>query len=191
MPGLPSILLPPPIQSRTGLRAGRRATCVMAEEGARGSIRPDQALPAASLAWLAMTPLQSPQPPGNQRECQTMLVSTSQTCLHRRALFKRLSGSQAGEGPVPRCPGTQAGHSALHWAPSGLPGRGSFPGTGKEGEPFTTAQDKPSSSYNIPFPPSCVQAHVPVPRGGSKPEPPFLSAGTSAGSRDSPTWETA
>lgn len=75
------------------LRDGLRMT----KEGARRSIRLDKALPVAALSgW--PTPLPSLPPSGKQYERQSTFVSTSHTCLHKRALFQHLSGSKLGRG---------------------------------------------------------------------------------------------
>lgn len=97
----------------------------MAEEGARGSI---------SLAWPATTPIPSPLPPGKQHKLRTVFVSTDLSA--QKGLVQALIWLQAGEGPVPCCPGTQAGRSAPHQAPL-------------EGETFL-AQVKRENFYRSP-----------------------------------------
>lgn len=100
---------------------------------------------------------------------------------HRRVQV--LIWLQAGEGLVLYCLGTQARHSSLCLAGE------TFLAQVKRETFYCSPQQ--SSSNNGPFSSSCVQAHMPVLRGGSKLEPLLFTAGTSACSRDSLTSKTA
>lgn len=71
-----------------------------AEEGARSSTRQSEALPAAASPGQPRLPCLL----GNNTRPRLPFL-LSQTCLHRRALFKHLSGSRLGRGQY--CPGTK------------------------------------------------------------------------------------
>lgn len=79
----------------------------------------------------------------------------------QKALVQALIWLHAGEGLVPCCPGTQAGHSALHQACSGLPGKGNFPGTGKEGNLLPQPMTNKAVQIMALFPPAAFRPTCP------------------------------